>query len=66
MNLSGEELSAVIAVVETGSFRKAGLKIHKSQSSISYLIKNLENRLKIEIFDRSEKQIKLTDFGLAK
>ena len=63
MNLSGEELSAVIAVVETGSFRKAGLKIHKSQSSISYLIKNLENRLKIEIFDRSEKQIKLTDFG---
>jgi len=63
MNLSGEELSAVIAVVDTGSFRKAGLKLHKSQSSISYLIKNLETRLKIEIFDRSEKQIKLTEFG---
>ena len=44
MNLSGEELDAVIAVVETGSFRKAALKLHKSQSSISYQIKNLEDR----------------------
>lgn len=63
MNLSGEELDAVIAVVETGSFRKAALKLHKSQSSISYQIKNLEDRLKLQIFDRSEKQIKLTDVG---
>lgn len=63
MSLSFEEFEAIIAIVDQGSFKAAANKLHKSQSSISYSIKNLETRLQTKIFDRIGNQIHLTDFG---
>lgn len=63
MSLSGDEIAALITVVETGSFRAAALKLHRSQSSISYTIKNIETNLKIEIFERIGTGVNLTDAG---
>ncbi len=63
MSLNYDEIEAIIAVVETGSFRAAALKLHKSQSSISYIIKTIETHLAISIFDRDGQRAKLTDAG---
>ncbi len=63
MALNCDEIEAVLAVVEAGGFRAAALKLHKSQSAISYIIKNIENNLKIKVFDRDGQQTKLTDAG---
>ena len=40
--LSDDEIESFLAVVEKGSFSAAAKKLHKSQSSISYSIKKLE------------------------
>jgi DNA-binding transcriptional LysR family regulator len=61
--LSDDEIESFLAVVETGSFSAAAKKLHKSQSSISYSIKKLEQKLQLQIFDRSSKLVSLTDAG---
>ncbi len=63
MSLSYEELEALVAVVEQESFRAAAKKVHKSQSSISYSIANLEKKLKTQIFYRTSQKVTLTDAG---
>ncbi len=63
MSLNYDEVEAIIAVVETGSFRAAALKLHKSQSSVSYIIKSIETHLAISIFDRDGQKARLTDAG---
>lgn len=65
MPLSHEEFEALVAVVEAGSFRAAGEKLKKAQSSISYSIKTLEKELAIEIFSRDSYRPKLTEPGSA-
>jgi predicted transcriptional regulator len=42
--LSDDEIESFLAVVEKGSFSAAAIKLHKSQSSISYSIKKLEQK----------------------
>ncbi len=63
MSLDFDELEAIIAVVDHGSFKAAATKLHKAQSSISYAIKNLEARLKLKIFERTGNTVQLTNFG---
>lgn len=63
MSFNYDEVEAIIAVVDTGSFRAAALKLHKSQSSISYIIKCIETQLNIQLFDRDGQKAKLTDAG---
>jgi DNA-binding transcriptional LysR family regulator len=63
MSLSFEELEAIVAIVENGSFKAAANKLHKAQSSISYAIKSLEGRLKLKIFERNSNGVVLTNFG---
>ncbi len=63
MSVSIEELEALLSIMETGSFRAAAEKLHKSQSSISYAIKNIEKEFSIEIFDRSTYKPKLSEAG---
>lgn len=63
MSISIEELEALVTIMELGSFRAAAEKLHKSQSSISYAIKNIEKDLSIELFDRSTYKPKLTSAG---
>lgn len=63
MTIGFEELQALNAIMEEGSFRAAAEKLHKAQSSISYAIKILEKELGIEIFDRSTYKPTLTSPG---
>lgn len=61
--LSDDEIESFLAVINSGSFSAAAKQLHKSQSSISYSIKKLEQKLKVQIFDRATKAVSLTDAG---
>lgn len=63
MTIGFEELEALVAIMDQGSFRAAAEHMHKAQSSVSYAIKVLEKELELEIFDRSTYKPKLTDKG---
>ncbi len=63
MNL--EQLEAVSAVAEFGSFRAAANKLNRSQPALSATIKQLEEEFEILIFDRTNYRPKLTDVGSA-
>ena len=58
-----DQLEMVEAVVEHGSYRAAAEKLHKSQPSLSVGIKNLEDRLGVQIFDRQGYRPVLTEAG---
>ncbi|OEC91457.1 LysR family transcriptional regulator [Acinetobacter sp. YK3] len=63
MRYSFESLIAFHQVVLTGSFSTAARKLHKSQSTISSLIANLEADSGIRIFERNAKGVSLTKEG---
>lgn len=58
-------LSAFLEVAESGSFSKAGHRLHLSQPAISKRIAALEAALGASLFDRVGRQIRLTDAGRA-
>ena len=58
-----EQLRAFSAVVESGSFRAAADKLHKTQSTISAAIANLENQFSLQLLDRSSYRPTLTPEG---
>ncbi|RLA05808.1 MAG: LysR family transcriptional regulator [Gammaproteobacteria bacterium] len=63
MRLDIENFYILKAIIEENSFSKAAEKLHRTQSSVSYQIKKLENNLGIEIFDRNDYRAKLTEGG---
>lgn len=60
-----KQFNYLITIVETGGFVAASEQLFIAQSALSRQIKNLEEELGFEIFDRSEKKIKLTVAGEA-
>ncbi|KLN61657.1 hypothetical protein WH96_04785 [Kiloniella spongiae] len=58
-----EQLRALCSVVDHGGFRAASEALHKSQSAISIAIRNLEEELRVEIFERDGYRPTLTDHG---
>jgi len=65
MRMDIENFNILNAIVEENSFTKAAEKLHRTQSSISYQIKKLEENLGVDIFDRSDYRAKLTAAGKA-
>ncbi|WP_028864498.1 LysR family transcriptional regulator [Psychromonas aquimarina] len=63
LRFSFEQLSAFIAVAETGSFSKAAKSLHKDRSTLHQQVGNLEIDLGITLFDRSGKFPKITFEG---
>jgi DNA-binding transcriptional LysR family regulator len=57
------ELEAFLAVVETGGFTAAARRIGTSQPAVSKAISALENRLGVALFNRSTRNVTLTDQG---
>ncbi|MEN6462863.1 MAG: LysR family transcriptional regulator [Syntrophomonas sp.] len=53
-----------VEVARQESFTKASEVLYVSQSTISKLIKNLENELGVALFHRGPKKIRLTDAGI--
>jgi DNA-binding transcriptional LysR family regulator len=57
------QLEVFLAVVQTGSFTKAGELLLASQSGVSHSIGDLEKELGIILFTRNRNGVKLTDAG---
>ncbi|MFB9989951.1 LysR family transcriptional regulator [Bacillus benzoevorans] len=56
-------LTYFIEVAKYKSFTKASKSLHLSQSTLSKVVKSLEEELNMELIDRSVKKIELTDAG---
>ncbi|MFZ4832452.1 LysR family transcriptional regulator [Rouxiella sp. Mn2063] len=64
MRLKYTDFAAFIAVARHKSFRAAGDELGLSASAISHAIKQLELRLKIQVFNRTTRSVSLTEAGL--
>ncbi|MCD8895306.1 LysR family transcriptional regulator [Mammaliicoccus sciuri] len=57
------QLKYFIAVVENQGFSRAAESLYLSQSTLSKVVKNLENELNTTLIDRSNQKIELTEAG---
>jgi DNA-binding transcriptional LysR family regulator len=60
-----DQLRALVAVVEEGSFSAAARKLKRVQSAISTSMANLETQLAVQVWDRGTKVATLTPQGKA-
>lgn len=58
-----EQYKMFVAVAESNSLRDAAKKIFKSQPTVTSAIKNMEEELQIELFNRAQYRLKLTEQG---
>src|SRR5574338_568337 len=58
-----KQIHYFLSIVETGSFSAAADDLYISQSSLSKQIIALEKDIEVQLFDRSKRQIALTDAG---
>lgn len=58
-----QQLTYFVAIAEQGSINKAAEKLFVTQPNLSEAISNLENELKVRIFNRTNKGVALTDEG---
>lgn len=56
-------IGVMAAVVETGSFARAGAALGLTQSGVSRAIARLEERVGVRLFDRNPRAVTLTDEG---
>lgn len=61
--ISLDHWSVLVSVVESGSYSKAAERIHKSQSTLTYAIQQLERLLDIKVFQRQGRRSVLTPAG---
>lgn len=52
-----------ITVAEELSFSKAALKLHTAQPSLSQQIKDLEDKIGVQLFYRTKRKVELTEEG---
>ncbi len=57
------ELRYLVALSETGHFRKAAEHCNVSQPTLSIAIKKLEEELDVDLFERSRHKVKVTPIG---
>jgi len=58
-----DQWSALAAVVEAGSYAKAADKLHKSQSSVTYAVQQVESQLAVKAFKIAGRKAALTPTG---
>ena len=63
MSISHSQIKYVTALVKTGSFSEAAKQCFVTQSTLSTMIKRLEDHLDLKLFDRQKKPIELTREG---
>ena len=61
--VSLEQWRTLQAVVSLGSYAKAAEQLHRSQSSISYAIRRLEEQLSMKVLSIQGRKAELTDIG---
>lgn len=63
MNITFRQLRAFVEVADCGSFTRAANKMHLTQSALSGLIKELEQTFGAKLFDRTTRQMHLSNVG---
>jgi DNA-binding transcriptional LysR family regulator len=58
-----EQWQAMVAVVEAGGYAHAAARLHKSQSSVTYLVQELQRRLGVKAFEIKGRKAVLTPTG---
>lgn len=61
--ISLEQWNALVSVVESGGYAKAGERLHKSQSTLTYAIQKLEEFLGLKVFEIRGRKAVLTPTG---
>ncbi|MBV8474824.1 MAG: LysR family transcriptional regulator [Hyphomicrobiales bacterium] len=61
--LDTDQLRSFLAIVDTGSFTRAGERVNKTQSAVSMHIRRLEEQLGCALFVKQGRSAKLTDEG---
>jgi DNA-binding transcriptional LysR family regulator len=59
------ELEAVVAVARCRNFRAAAAELGRSRSAVSHSIAALEQRLRVRLFNRTTRNVSLTEVGEA-
>lgn len=57
------ELSALVAVAEEGAFNGAARRLNASPAAVTRLVTSLETRLGVRLFNRTTRQVALTEEG---
>ena len=63
LRVSLEQWQAFAAVVKEGGYANASQKLHKSQPTLSYLVKKIEDTLNVDLFILSGRKSELTPTG---
>ena len=58
-----QQMRYVTAIANNGSFREAAKKLYVSQPSLSHAIKELEQELNVQLFERTSQGAYLTKEG---
>lgn len=58
-----EQWNALVSVVESGGYAKAGERLHKSQSTLTYAVQKLEGALGVKVFEIKGRRAVLTPAG---
>lgn len=61
--ISLDQWSALVSVVESGSYSNAAERLHKSQSTLTYAIQKLESLLDVKVFELRGRKAVLTPTG---
>ncbi len=62
-HLEIKHLRMICALAETGNMTKAGEKLYISQSALSQQLKDIEHKLRVDLFFRTRKKMILTPIG---
>ncbi len=60
-----DQWSALVAVVEAGGYAQASQRLHRTQSTVTYTIKKLEDLLGLKVFELRGRKAQLTPAGQA-
>lgn len=63
MRISLEQWQSLVAVVEAGGYAQAAVRLNKTQSTVSYAVKKIENLLAVTVFEIQGRKAVLTPAG---
>jgi DNA-binding transcriptional LysR family regulator len=63
LNVTLKQIRAFVAAADTGSLTNAAVVVNSTQSSLSVLIRELEEAIGLRLFDRTTRKLMLTEAG---
>ncbi len=63
LHITLRQLQAFLAVAASGSFTRAAEQLHVTQAGLSAMVRELESQLECRLFERTTRQVVLTDAG---